>query len=188
MIRAAVDNKAAILNHFGGDFSPFYSRHLPEAKTIGRDEYAAACPFHQDTEPSLNFNAKTGRFYCHGCGVKGDIFSFHGRLHGLSNGDFPKVLEGIAGDFGIALNGHQADQENPKSGRIVATYDYHDEAGGLLFQVCRLDPKSFRQRRPDKKAGGFGTSKTLSPFYTTCRNFEKSMKFFLLRVKKTPTP
>lgn len=34
-------------------------------------------------------------------------------------------------------------------GRIVATYDYSDEAGALLFQVARLEPKGFRQRRPD---------------------------------------
>jgi RecA-family ATPase/5S rRNA maturation endonuclease (ribonuclease M5) len=40
----------------------------------------------------------------------------------------------------------------PKA-KIVATYDYHDEAGTLLFQVCRFDPKDFRQRRPDGKGG-----------------------------------
>jgi hypothetical protein len=33
--------------------------------------------------------------------------------------------------------------------RIVATYDYVDENGKLLFQVVRYDPKGFRQRRPD---------------------------------------
>lgn len=32
--------------------------------------------------------------------------------------------------------------------RIVATYDYLDENGILLFQVCRFDPKDFRQRHP----------------------------------------
>jgi predicted P-loop ATPase len=31
---------------------------------------------------------------------------------------------------------------------IVQTYDYVDEQGKLLFQVCRLAPKDFRQRRP----------------------------------------
>lgn len=35
--------------------------------------------------------------------------------------------------------------------RIVATYDYTDEAGELLFQVVRYEPKDFRQRRPDGK-------------------------------------
>jgi len=35
-----------------------------------------------------------------------------------------------------------------KPGEVVATYDYRDEAGVLLFQVVRFKPKSFRQRRP----------------------------------------
>jgi RecA-family ATPase len=34
-------------------------------------------------------------------------------------------------------------------GRIVATYDYTDAAGVLLYQVLRLEPKSFRLRRPN---------------------------------------
>jgi hypothetical protein len=33
-------------------------------------------------------------------------------------------------------------------GKIVATYDYPDEDGKLIFQVVRFDPKDFRQRRP----------------------------------------
>ena len=44
-------------------------------------------------------------------------------------------------------------ETKPKA-KIAATYDYRDEAGDLLFQVCRMDPKSFRQRRPDATAPG----------------------------------
>ena len=33
-------------------------------------------------------------------------------------------------------------------GQIVATYDYADEHGELLYQAVRYDPKDFRQRRP----------------------------------------
>lgn len=42
-----------------------------------------------------------------------------------------------------------ADQE------LIAKYDYVDAAGELLYQVCRYDPKEFRQRRPkpDGKPG-----------------------------------
>jgi 5S rRNA maturation endonuclease (ribonuclease M5) len=36
---------------------------------------------------------------------------------------------------------------------IVKTYDYTDENGALLFQCVRLDPKHFRQRRPDGNGG-----------------------------------
>lgn len=48
-------------------------------------------------------------------------------------------------------NGDSAPTSKP---RIVATYDYVSESGKLLFQVCRLLPKSFRQRRPDPTKPG----------------------------------
>jgi hypothetical protein len=38
-------------------------------------------------------------------------------------------------------------------GRIVAAYDYFDEAGKLLFRVARFEPKNFRQCRPDGRGG-----------------------------------
>ncbi len=38
-------------------------------------------------------------------------------------------------------------------GRVVATYEYYDADGTLLYQVVRHDPKSFRQRRPDGHGG-----------------------------------
>jgi len=37
--------------------------------------------------------------------------------------------------------------------REVATYDYHDERGALLYQIVRFEPKAFRCRRPDGKGG-----------------------------------
>jgi hypothetical protein len=37
--------------------------------------------------------------------------------------------------------------------RIVAEYDYTDEAGCLLYQVVRWDPKDFSRRRRDGKGG-----------------------------------
>jgi RecA-family ATPase len=37
--------------------------------------------------------------------------------------------------------------------KIVASYDYTDEFGTLLFQVVRFAPKTFRQRHPDGKGG-----------------------------------
>ncbi|MBV8092094.1 MAG: hypothetical protein JOY71_23215 [Acetobacteraceae bacterium] len=35
----------------------------------------------------------------------------------------------------------------------MATYDYRDATGALLFQVVRYDPKGFSQRRPDGSGG-----------------------------------
>jgi 5S rRNA maturation endonuclease (ribonuclease M5) len=47
-------------------------------------------------------------------------------------------------------NGFAEHRNNGAGARpnIVATYDYTDEHGDLLSQVVRLDPKTFRQRRP----------------------------------------
>jgi RecA-family ATPase len=46
----------------------------------------------------------------------------------------------------------QQKQEAP-SARIVALYDYKDADRTLLYQVLRLEPKSFRQRRPNGNGG-----------------------------------
>jgi 5S rRNA maturation endonuclease (ribonuclease M5) len=43
--------------------------------------------------------------------------------------------------------------ERPAKAEIVATYDYTDEGGKLLYQVVRFEPKQFRQRRPDGAGG-----------------------------------
>jgi hypothetical protein len=42
---------------------------------------------------------------------------------------------------------------HPPGRRIAATYDYHDEAGTLLYQEVRFEPKDFRLRRPDGNGG-----------------------------------
>lgn len=42
--------------------------------------------------------------------------------------------------------------------RIVATYEYHDEAGQLLYTVVRFEPKDFRPRLPDG-TWGLGTTR-----------------------------
>ncbi|MDK3021721.1 VapE family protein [Cupriavidus taiwanensis] len=46
---------------------------------------------------------------------------------------------------------------------VVAAYDYYDADGVLLFQVCRLDPKDFRQRRPDGNGGWSWSVKGVQP-------------------------
>jgi hypothetical protein len=144
--------KEAIKSHFQGNFAPFYEKYLPQIEKIGGDEYRAVCPFHDDSDPSLNFNAQTGKYFCHGCGKKGDAFHFYGKINGLATGpDFRKILKGICSDFGISA-------PEQARGRITATYDYHGTDGQLIFQVCRIEPgkngkaKDFRQRRPG--AGG----------------------------------
>ena len=48
----------------------------------------------------------------------------------------------------MAAAGMQSRNDKAK-GRIVATYGYTDADSKLLYQVVRLEPKAFSQRRPD---------------------------------------
>lgn len=50
--------------------------------------------------------------------------------------------------------GLEPKQKVKKKKRIVATYDYTDAAGELVFQVVRWEPKHFSQRRPNPDSIG----------------------------------
>lgn len=93
--------------------------------------WAARCPAHDDKTASLSISEGTdGRtlLKCFaGCEFKAIIAAA-----GLKTGDlFPPKQD---------------------KARIVKTYDYTDAGGRLLYQVVRMEPKTFRQRRPDESA------------------------------------
>ena len=124
--------KQKILDHFNGKWNDFYTKYLQGVKKAGGQECQALCPFHQESNPSFNFNNETGAYFCHGCSKRGAGLHFYARTHGLDDRrDFPKVLKGIAKDFGIPWE----EQER----KLVKTYDYVDADGKLLFQVCRFE-------------------------------------------------
>ncbi len=82
-------------------------------------------PGHADHNPSARYNPVKGTWYCDVCKEGG------GRL-------------GLARLLGLErLTG----TSRPRP-RVVATYDYRDAGGNLLFVVERTDPKGFRQKRP----------------------------------------
>ena len=70
------------------------------------------------------------------------------------------IVNSFAGDDPIACRdyvrskiGLDPFKANAKARVVEKAYDYTDEAGELLFQVCRFEPKDFRQRRPDGSGG-----------------------------------
>ena len=66
--------------------------------------------------------------------------------------DGPERLDWLTRN-GFLYETHSGNGAAPPRAKIVATYDYTDEGGKLLFQVCRFEPKDFRQRRPDERGG-----------------------------------
>jgi len=110
---------------------------LSDAKPNGQG-WQARCPAHDDQNPSLSIaEGDDGRalLKCHaGCATEAVVAAL-----GISMADL------------MPSNSNRAAQA--ASRRIVKTYDYRDERGDLLFQVVRMEPKTFRQRAPRPSGG-----------------------------------
>ncbi len=98
--------------------------------------YDAKCPAHDDGRASLSVSAGTEQpvvLHCHaGC-------------------DRDAVLDALGLTWQeICQPGERREEaEWTPRGSAIAVYDYVDEVGKLLFQVCRTADKQFPQRRPD---------------------------------------
>jgi AAA domain len=91
--------------------------------------------------------------------LDGGTWADHSHEHSSINSG--GVLDLIARETGLDhkaafvwLKQHGRVDEEPQPdkrglGQQVASYDYIDEAGELLFQVVRFEPKTFRQRKKD---------------------------------------
>jgi putative DNA primase/helicase len=101
-------------------------------------QWSACCPVHDDQQASLSIGWDTTKvlLHCHaGCSLT-DIL----QALGLTPADLFVTCPD-------SRNGHM---------NIVKVYDYLDLHGHLVHQTIRLDPKAFRQRRPDPaKPGGY---------------------------------
>ncbi len=114
------------------NYDTFYSQFFDRIKRTG-NELIVNCPFHHDKNPSMSINIKTGLFFCHGCGIKGDHFEFYQKKTGKS---FSDAVDEVGQQIGV----------QPVKPRIVKEYNYYDLAGELVSQTVRYEPKKFSQR------------------------------------------
>jgi len=102
--------------------------------------HTGKCPAHDDNHNSFSVSEGDGGkavVHCHaGCTVNEIV----GAL-GMTMADlFPARSD----------HGHMRPVEKPT---VVDTYAYTDEDGATLYEVVRMQPKDFRQRRPDGMGG-----------------------------------
>jgi DNA primase len=131
-----------------GEVSAYYTARVPRLKQRRAAEWRGVCPIHRGKDDNFAVEPATGRWFCHStCGRGGDILELEAALIG---GDFPTRKAEV-----FRLIGRANSPNGNRSARasIAATYDYTDEAGRLLFQAVRMDPKDFQQRKPNGKAG-----------------------------------
>jgi putative DNA primase/helicase len=104
--------------------------HALNARRSGSG-WMAKCPAHDDHNPSLSIREADGKvlLHCHaGCRQRDVIDA-------------------------LKAQGLWAKRQVNQRRAIVATYDYCDEAGNVLYQVLRTEPKGFFQRRSDGCGG-----------------------------------
>lgn len=107
------------------------------------EKFQALCPAHADSKPSLSVAVGSAGdravLKCFAECATADILAALG-LTANDLFDEPKA------------NGSKPPQRS-RYGDPVATYDYRDETGQLLFQVLRMANKQFPQRRPNGNGG-----------------------------------
>lgn len=96
------------------------------------------CPCHKDDKPSLSIKIERDKVLLH-C------------FAGCKNEDIVKAA-------GLTMKDLFFDQKAEASS-ITEIYDYRDERGELLYQVCRKHPKGFFQRRPNGNDGWINSTK-----------------------------
>jgi len=136
---------------------------LQNARRSG-EGWQACCPSHNDTNASLSISrGDDGRvlLHCHaGCSLAEICNAMDVRIAGLMPTDLAPTSmaphgEGYTGGSRAGRTGGRPE--------IVATYDYCDETGSLLFQVLRMHPKDFRQRQPEAGGGWKWSTRGVRP-------------------------
>lgn len=124
MDRSGIEAVKARIN-----ISDVVRRYVDLKPVSGR--WMGACPFHQETKPSMSVNDEEGFFYCFGCQASGDVIDFYGRINGL---DFKESLEQLAAECGVELSHVPHDPHAAeRKARKQVLLDMHDEAN-LFFQ------------------------------------------------------
>lgn len=112
-----------------GSIESFLAR-FSKAKKSAKG-WQVRCPAHDDRQASLSIAIKDQKIllHCHaGC-------------------EIAAILAAVGLETKDLFLAPRPDKSNKP--QIIATYDYTDKDGRLLFQAVRFDPKDFRQRRPD---------------------------------------
>jgi len=109
---------------------------IVELKRRGHD-FWAPCPFHQEKTPSFKVSVDRQRWYCFGCGQRGDAVDFVMKLHGLSFKDackFLNIIPGKPAPIDPIFQRKKKIQRKYES-LITSVYDFLCEQSRNLYQL-----------------------------------------------------
>jgi len=108
------------------EFTRLLHEHVPQVRFTGT-KVTGCVPWRKDDRPSFSANTDNGTWYDHAKQEGGGVKEFKER---------------------IGVNGAKQSYRT-----IIASYNYTDENGALLYQAVRFEPKGFLQRKPDGNGG-----------------------------------
>lgn len=103
----------------------YWSKRMGSPFTIKRQRVAVRCIFHEDRTPSATvFTDGNSAYNCHSCGKRGNIFQIEAQF---SKCDLRQAEQNIS-----EITGARCDSRG--GWRQVATYDYRNAEGSVVFQ------------------------------------------------------
>lgn len=120
-------------------------------KNKGIERVTNLCPKtnHRKDHYCVSINVEKQIWHCHDCGIGGSVIDW---VATASNRNPAEVFKEMAMEVSARMAAAIPVNGTGES-RMVATYDYTDSQGNLIYQVCRYEPKTFRQRQPDRNGG-----------------------------------
>ncbi len=116
----------------------------------GKGDYWACCPFHGEKSPSFHADDRKGRYYCFGCKVSGDIFTYLVEKEGVP---FPEAVAQLAQDAGLPMP-------------VVSEADVQrEEQRASLYEIMEFASQFFQaelQTARGAKARGYLSDRGLS--------------------------
>ncbi len=114
------------------------------------------CPFHSDRDPSAYAYRNTNRFYCFGCGERGDAIDFIMKLKGL---DFKDALAylGIEGSRGKSIQKRLDQKETEKRTLVKAFREWEQKCHDELATIYRTAHKVMKGFKTMEQAEEFAT-------------------------------
>lgn len=113
--------------------------------------FFAACPWHEDGNPSLKLTPSNNTFLCFGCRAAGSSIDALARFEKVEPADILRRYKDAPTPAQAPKRAAPA--KDPEPMKEVCRYSYTDENGKELYWVTRYHPKTFRpyHRGPDGK-------------------------------------
>lgn len=109
------------------------------------------CPFHNEKTPSFTVYPENGSFYCFGCGVGGDVFTF---VRLIENLDYIEAVKQLAEKSGVTIPQDGYDDSMQRLRNTI--YEINRESA-VFYHNCLMSPKG-------KEALDYLTGRGLSIF------------------------